>query len=255
MAKYLLTDKQKDLLRSLVPGLEEGTLETTWGLVPAFGGNMQIPALRDKPELYQLWKEVKQADLDSFEEYGFFRHKGGSTYTLNIAQIIDTVNHKFTESDHSTQTLNLSFEPIFGSPSLSSQYKADIFMLMPFHESFRPIYDEHIKPTVESLNLTINRGDDFFSKRSIMADIWSAIHHSRIVIADCTGKNANVFYEFGVAHTVGKPVIMITQNEADIPFDVRDKRYIQYEYPAKMKLFEQQLQDAIRKVLSDLEVG
>jgi hypothetical protein len=256
MAKYLLTERQKDLLRSLVPGLQDNTLETLWGFVSTFGSGLQTPALRDKPELYSLWKSVTQADIDTFAEYGFFRHKGGNSYTLNPALIIDAVNSNFGEDEIQVQRIEGHFNqlilaPVFGIPPKSSQYLADIFMLMPFHEAFRPIYYDHIKPIAQEIGRSINRGDDFFSKHSIMTDIWSAIYYSRLVIADCTGKNANVFYELGIAHTVGKSVIMITQNEADIPFDVRDKRYIKYEYPGGMNLFEQQLKDAIMKVLND----
>jgi hypothetical protein len=49
-----------------------------------------------------------------------------------------------------------------------------------------------------------------------------------IVICDCTGRNANVFYEAGIAHTLGKDVILITQNRSDIPFDLSHLRYIFY---------------------------
>ena len=48
------------------------------------------------------------------------------------------------------------------------------------------------------------------------------------MIADCTGRNPNVFYEIGIAHTLGRDVILITQNEADVPFDLRHLRYVQY---------------------------
>ena len=54
------------------------------------------------------------------------------------------------------------------------------------------------------------------------------IYRSKIVICDFTGKNANVFYEAGIAHTLGKPVIPITQNKYDIPFNLTQLRYIQY---------------------------
>jgi hypothetical protein len=47
---------------------------------------------------------------------------------------------------------------------------------------------------------------------------------SRVVICDCTGRNPNVFYEIGIAHTLGREVILITQNPEDIPFDLRHLR-------------------------------
>ena len=53
--------------------------------------------------------------------------------------------------------------------------------------------------------------------------------NSFVVVADCTDRNANVFYEIGVAHTLGKPVILLTQSEEDVPTDVIYIRYIKYE--------------------------
>jgi hypothetical protein len=61
-----------------------------------------------------------------------------------------------------------------------------------------------------------------------MQDVVSLIDRSHLVIADCTGRNPNVFYEIGIAHTLGREVILITQNDADIPFDLRHLRYVPY---------------------------
>ncbi|MFH1304613.1 MAG: hypothetical protein ABIK07_26470, partial [Planctomycetota bacterium] len=43
-----------------------------------------------------------------------------------------------------------------------------------------------------------------------------------------TGKNANVFYEVGYAHALGKPTILITKNADDIPFDLKHFPHIIY---------------------------
>ncbi len=63
---------------------------------------------------------------------------------------------------------------------------------------------------------------------SIIQDIVSLIDGSRIVIADCTSRNPNVFYEIGISHALGRDVILITQNIDDIPFDLRHLRVITY---------------------------
>jgi hypothetical protein len=49
-----------------------------------------------------------------------------------------------------------------------------------------------------------------------------------VVICDCSGRNPNVFYEAGIAHTLGREVILITQADTDIPFDLRHLRYVRY---------------------------
>ena len=56
----------------------------------------------------------------------------------------------------------------------------------------------------------------------------SIIARAKVVICDCSGKNSNVFYEAGIAHAIGKEVILITQSKQDVPFDLRHLRYIHY---------------------------
>ena len=138
--------------------------------------------------------------------------------------------------------------PLFGRPRGNST--ADVFVVMPFDPRLKPIYDQHIADAVRTLDLTVARGDDFFTAKSVMSDIWDAIGSARLVIADCTGRNPNVFYEVGLAHAVGKPVVLITQSSDDVPFDIRHLRYIQYEdSPRGMGIFEKKLIDAIRTEL------
>jgi hypothetical protein len=139
--------------------------------------------------------------------------------------------------------------PYFGKPRSASE-GADLFVLMPFDAQLKPVYEDHIAASARELGLRAARGDDFFTSHSVMGDIWTAIMSARAVIADCTGRNPNVFYEIGLAHAVGKPVILITQNNDDVPFDIRHLRYIQYDYtPRGMHIFEKRLTDALRTEL------
>ena len=83
-----------------------------------------------------------------------------------------------------------------------------------------------------------------------MSDIWNAIYDARLIIADCTNRNPNVFYEIGVAHAIGQKVILITQNKDDVPFDLRHLRFIDYEYtPRGMREFESRLKQTIQTEL------
>ena len=85
-----------------------------------------------------------------------------------------------------------------------------------------------------------------------MGDIWSAIFLAYCIIADCTGRNPNVFYEMGIAHTIGKRIILITQDEEDVPFDIRAIRFIKYEFtPRGMKQLERKLTATLLKLGSE----
>jgi len=142
-------------------------------------------------------------------------------------------------------------KPIFGLPSEEGHYQCDAFMIMPFSGQFQSIYEDYIKPVVESFSLSIMRGDDFFTNRNVIEDIWSALARSRFIIADCTGRNANVFYELGIAHTIGKPTILLAQTLEDLPFDIQGRRAILYEdRSGGLKLLQHKLKEAVKAVLA-----
>jgi hypothetical protein len=75
---------------------------------------------------------------------------------------------------------------------------------------------------------------------------------SRLIIADCSGRNANVFYELGLAHAHGKQVILITKDQiADTPTDVRHFEFIRYELDAHVAFIER-LDNALHQILFEL---
>jgi len=97
---------------------------------------------------------------------------------------------------------------------------------MPFEEKIRAVYDDHIRPILESKGLSCIRADEIIGTGAVTRDIWGKINRARFIIADLTGKNPNVFYELGVAHALGKEVILITQAMEDVSFDLKALRCI-----------------------------
>ncbi|MBL7668869.1 MAG: hypothetical protein JNM39_00155 [Bdellovibrionaceae bacterium] len=99
--------------------------------------------------------------------------------------------------------------------------------MMPFDAGFSDVYAA-IREATEKVGLKCRRADDIWENAAIIQDVVSLIDRSRIIVCDCTGRNPNVFYEAGIAHTLGREVILITQSEQDIPFDLRHLRYVRY---------------------------
>ncbi len=99
--------------------------------------------------------------------------------------------------------------------------------MVPFDSAFTDVY-ETIRVAAGDVGLRCRRADDIWENPAILQDVVSLIDRSRIVVCDCTGRNPNVFYEAGIAHTLGREVILITQSEHDIPFDLRHLRYVHY---------------------------
>lgn len=81
-----------------------------------------------------------------------------------------------------------------------------VAVMMPFDAGFSPVY-ETLRQAVAETGLRCQRADDIWLNDHIMDDVASLIWRSRVVISDLTGKNPNVFYETGIAHTVGRDVI------------------------------------------------
>jgi hypothetical protein len=99
--------------------------------------------------------------------------------------------------------------------------------MMPFAAEFNPVYDS-IRQAADTAGLRCRRADDIWENPAIIQDVVALIDRSRVVVCDCSGRNPNVFYEAGIAHTLGREVILIVQNDQDIPFDLRHLRYIRY---------------------------
>lgn len=119
------------------------------------------------------------------------------------------------------------------------------FVIMPFAPAFRPIYEDAIRPAVQNAGLLCRRADDIMQPGDIMAQVWQSLLQASLVIADLTGVNGNVFYELGLAHVLGHQAILLTQNRADIPFDLQRQRYIEY----------QPTQQGVQELRASLEIA
>ncbi|HZF14037.1 MAG TPA: hypothetical protein VFE33_35025 [Thermoanaerobaculia bacterium] len=126
------------------------------------------------------------------------------------------------------RSLELGPEAVFevGAAGRNEQGTPVGFVLMPFETIWSDVYEE-IRNAVGCEGLLCLRADELYG-RNVMADLWSGIYFADVVVADLTGRNANVLYEVGIAHALAKPVILLAQSDADIPFDLRTRRVVIY---------------------------
>ena len=201
----------------------------------------RIQELRKKKlevEPYRVRIKTKSGDLE-------IEIHGASVSVRNRKSVPQTFGILLESGVQVVSTHTMLITPLFGVPNQPVN-SAEVFVVMQFKEDLTRIYEDHIVSVARRLNLSIARADEMFTTRAVMLDIWAAICSARIIIADCTGRNPNVFYEIGIAHAVGKPVVLITQDRGDIPFDVQYIRYIHYQYTAPgMIRFERQLEKTI----------
>jgi hypothetical protein len=102
------------------------------------------------------------------------------------------------------------------------------FTIMPFGGWFDTYYETIFLPAIEDAGLEPHRADDLYRPSTITQDIWTYTKRAKLILADLTGKNPNVFYELGMAHALAKPAILVTETLGDVPFDLRALRVIEY---------------------------
>jgi nucleoside 2-deoxyribosyltransferase len=129
-------------------------------------------------------------------------------------------------------------------------------MMRPFGGHVGTYYDAVFRPAIEKAGLTpVRRDSDLFATGKILDQAWRGIRNATVLVAELTSKNPNVFYELGLAHALEKPVILVSSNQEDVPFDLRHIRVILYDITDPFwdpKLIDK-VADNIRSALTDPE--
>lgn len=174
----------------------------------------------------------------------------------HFTEIERYVREKFDEGGTSISSAEGAGPRIYFTPTVftvpPTPPEPDLLtVMMPFAGAFTPVY-EGIKAVATHHGMRCQRADDIWDHSTIIQDVFSLLYRSFIVVCDFTDKNPNVFYEAGIAHTLGKHVIPLTQHPSDIPFDLQAHRYIRYLNNAQGI---QQMQQALSGRVSTLLQG
>ena len=128
--------------------------------------------------------------------------------------------------------------------------KTLVSVMMPFNEEFDFVYSS-IKTACELAGFQCKRADDIWERPEIIQDIFALIYRSRVVICDFSKKNPNVFYEAGIAHTLGREVIPIVEKDGEIPFDLKHFRFLKYNQGQKgLKSLEEKIKEKLLGLLN-----
>lgn len=158
-----------------------------------------------------------------------------ATYDLTVSQkpngqvTLCPAHGEFVSTSHETPPAEklITFKPsVFNVPNKPQNDKL-ISVMMPFNAAFAGTYDA-VKRVADHMGLECLRADDIWDNSTFMQDIFDLIFCAKVVVVDFTGRNPNVMYETGIAHTLGKTVIPITQSLDDIPSDLGHHRALKY---------------------------
>jgi len=102
-----------------------------------------------------------------------------------------------------------------------------VFVLTPFHPMYEETY-ETIKKSCGMNALEAVRGDEAFKVGNILKHVIEQIIVSPYIVANINGRNPNVHYELGIAHCLGKNILLVSEGIDDVAFDLQSERVLIY---------------------------
>lgn len=102
-----------------------------------------------------------------------------------------------------------------------------VFVLTPFHPMYEETYDT-IKYSCGMNALEAVRGDEAFKVGNILKHVIEQIIVSPYIIANINGRNPNVHYELGIAHCLGKNILLVSEGIDDVAFNLQGERVLIY---------------------------
>lgn len=124
-------------------------------------------------------------------------------------------------------------EPVEFANFCVRQDRGSAFVIMQLTEPYLGLYNEVIKQVAECdrFKLKAHHAGETFG-RVILQDIIRSLEEARVVIAEITPANKNVFYELGYAHALKKEATILLvgkESVGELPFDIKGYRCILYE--------------------------
>jgi hypothetical protein len=205
---------------------------------------------------------------------GLLRTIGASERLIPIEQAVEEAPAETPKPGASTSGIEsvLSSIPIIppepGAQSSSENFAKICFYITPIgdeeseerrHADF--LMEYIIKPAVKEFDLLVVRADQMGKPGMIGKQVIEHILKARLVIADLSFHNPNVFYELCLRHTTRLPTVQLKREVDKIPFDVNQYRTIPietrdpYTLVPKLQTYTAQVANQVRRALEDSDSG
>lgn len=205
-------------------------------------------------DLLNLFKQYHDWD-NSHEKVKIVAYETPKELKLCLKAVLDGI-----KNDKSYGGNGMWVEPIFKARDITVDPNM-CFCVLPFNDDRLDILDKLIKPEIEEkFNLTVIRSGNIFEpNQNIMESIWTYINQAAFVIVDISDANPNFFYELGICHTLGKPVITLCDKQSweddykrNLPFDISSINTIFYDNSA---VGAKNMMDSIKKDIIAIRSG
>lgn len=186
--------------------------------------------LKNTDSRYDIVREdIEKKIIDLQNQLSKTDEQWRSSYHLLLA------SQSKSNNENSNDIQNLTFLKNFGFSDNDYVINNNlVFYLTSFSTEYDYTY-KVCKEICKGMQLNLIRGDETFFTGEIFSQIVKNIVSASLIIANIDGKNPNVFYELGIAHTLGKNVIFISKRNTDLPFDIRQHRIVFYNDEIELK--------------------
>ncbi|RLG32813.1 hypothetical protein DRN98_04765, partial [Methanosarcinales archaeon] len=141
---------------------------------------------------------------------------------------IDDLRQTLVERGATIPFISSKIQPRPFLREVPKRKRLKVFVVMPFKPEFDDIYYLGIQEVVAKMGGVCERADEIEYVGGVIEKIYDSIKTADLIIGEITTPNPNVYYEIGFAHALGKPVILLTKNVGNTPFDLRGYRHVIY---------------------------
>jgi hypothetical protein len=119
------------------------------------------------------------------------------------------------------------------------------------------ILSSFVEPAMAEHGMRVVRADKISKPGMISQQVIEYLVKSKLVVADLSYHNPNVFYELSLRHATGKPTVHVIRDADKIPFDLANFRTIPismgsvFTVLAKLETYRAEIAQQIRQVLAD----
>ena len=116
-----------------------------------------------------------------------------------------------------------------------SRSKPHVFVAMPFASEFDDHFHYGIQQAVNTAGFLCERADLAAFTGDVLVWVKERIDSARLLVADLSTANPNVYLEVGYAWGRGIPTVLLARDSADLKFDVKGQRCLVYSSIRKLE--------------------
>jgi hypothetical protein len=215
----------------------------------------------------ELANEAVELFILNAKQVGILRPVSGTERVLTIEHVLDELS---ADAWPSPDARTANGRPHAAAPTVGSTGVGDFehacFYVTPIGEEDSTerkhadvLLGHLIEPAIEALDvgLRVVRADQIDDPGLITAQVIQHLLRSRLVVADLSFHNPNVFYELAIRHATGKPTVLVSRTEDSLPFDISDVRTVRvdmsdiHSFVTQMETWRAELTNMARRALDD----